>query len=310
MKSEHRHELKTNELERITSEWGHTFEHYLQDNLMLIGAGVVVIVLAVGGVLYWRSSTGVAGQQGWREFAAATKAADYANVADKFAGTPAGSWARLMEGEMELATGIRSSFTDRAAGRSDLKKSQENFEKLVNDKSDEIRERALFGLARSREALPGKDLSPSKVNDAAIEAYQRLVTEFSSSVYKDYAEGRIAVLKTGTAQDFYAWFEQQNPKPADREMPKDLIPPSPDETKTAPGTPFVAPKAPATAPTKSPSSGTGTTGSPKVEPPKAGTKPAPASASPAKPTAPSSSSKTPAADDGPAVPAPALPAGK
>src|ERR1700690_4570456 len=47
MKSEHRHELKTNELEKIASEWGHTFEHYLQDNLMLIGAGVVVIALVV-----------------------------------------------------------------------------------------------------------------------------------------------------------------------------------------------------------------------------------------------------------------------
>ncbi len=86
--------------------------------------------------------------------------------------------------------------------------------------------------------MPPKDLSPSKINDGAIETYQRLVTEFPISVYKDYAEARIAALKTGTAQDFYAWFEQQNPKPADREMPKDLIPPSPDETKTATGTPI------------------------------------------------------------------------
>jgi len=83
MKSEHRHELKTNELERIASEWGHSTERYIQDNWMLLAVAVVVILLGAGGVVYWRSSSGSAGQQGWREFASAAKAADYGNVADK-----------------------------------------------------------------------------------------------------------------------------------------------------------------------------------------------------------------------------------
>ncbi len=223
MKSEHRHELKTNELERIASEWGHTAEHYVQDNWMLLAVAVVAIAIGAGGLVYWRSSSGVAGQQGWREFASANKASDFGNIADKFPGTAAGSWARLMEGEIELSSGVRSSFTDRAAGRSDLKKAQENFEKLIADKAtpSDVMERALFGLARAKEALPDKNLGPSKIDDAAIEIYQRLLTEFPITIYKDYAESRIAALKTGTAQDFYAWFEQQNPKPADREMPKD-----------------------------------------------------------------------------------------
>jgi hypothetical protein len=308
MKSEHRHELKTNELERIASEWGHTAEHYVQENWMLLAAAVVAIAIGAGSLVYWRSSSGVAGQQGWREFASANKASDFGNVADKFPGTAAGSWARLMEGEIELNSGIRSSFTDRAAGRSDLKKAQENFEKLIADKAtpSDVMERALFGLARAKEALPDKNLGPSKVDDAAIETYQRLLTEFPISIYKDYSESRIAALKTGTAQDFYAWFEQQNPKPADREMPKDLIPPSPDETKTATGTPVRVPP-PATK-----------SGAPaKPESSKAGTKPSPSPTSPGKPSAPSSSgkppassSKTPAADEGPAFPAPSSPPAK
>lgn len=310
MKSEHRHELKTNELERIASEWGHSAEHYVHDNLWLLVVAAVAVALGAGGVVYWRSASGSAGQQGWREFAIASKTADYGNVADKYPGTVAGSWARLLEGEMELSNGIRSSFTDRAAGVSDLKKAEENFDKLVNDKSDDVRERALFGLARAKEALPPKSASPSKIDDAAIEAYQRLLTQFPLSVYKDYAEARVAALKTGTAQDFYAWFEQQNPKPADREMPKDLIPPSPDESKTATGTPLPTPKAPAAPPAKATSSTPGTTGPAKTEPPKASTKPAASTPSPAKSTSPASSSKTPATDDGPAVPAPAAPAGK
>jgi hypothetical protein len=293
MKSEHRHDLKTNELERIASELGHTAEHYVHDNWMLLAAAVVAILIGAGGVVYWRSSSGSAGQQGWREFASASKAADYGNVADKYSGSVAAAWARLLEGEMELNSGIRSSFTDRSAGRSDLQKAQENFEKLIADKAtpSDVIERALFGLARAKEALPPKDLSPSKINDGAIETYQRLVTDFPISVYKEYAEARIAALKTGTAQDFYAWFEQQNPKPADREMPKDLIPPSPDETKTATGTPIKTVPPPAT--TKAPGKGAAET--------------KPAAGSPAKPTAPAPASKKPATEEGPAMPLPASP---
>ncbi len=295
MKSEHRHELKTNELERLASELGHTAESYVQQNWMLLVAAVVVVALGVGGVVYWRSSSSVAGQQGWRDFASASKAADYGNVADKYSGSVAASWARLLEGEMELTSGIRSSFTDRAAGRSDLKKAEENFSKLIADKAtpSEVMERALFGLARAKEALPEKNLGPSKINDAAIETYQRLVTEFPISIFKDYAESRIAALKTGTAQDFYAWYEQQNPKPADREMPKDLIPPSPDESKTATGEPMKTPPA---------------SSAPKADT-NSGTKPA-AAPSPAKPAAPASSSKAPASDEGPKLPTPSTPPAK
>jgi hypothetical protein len=307
MKSEHRHELKTNELERIASEWGHTAEHYVQENWIVLVAAVVLVAISVGGVVYWRSASGVAGQQGWREFAAATKAADYGNVADKYPGTVAGSWARLMEGEFELSSGVRSSFTDRAAGRSDLKKAQENFEKLINDTAtpEDVVERAMFGLAEAKEALPEKDLGPSKVNDAAIDAYQRLATKFSAGVYKDISEARIAALKTGTAQDFYAWFDQQNPKPADREMPKDLIPPAPDESKTATGTPVktVPP------PTTKPKAIGGSTAPAKPESPKAEAKPAPPSSTKTSSTK-TGASKTSTPSEGPELPAPASPTTK
>ncbi len=305
MKSEHRHELKTNELERIASEWGHSTERYIQDNWMLLAVAVVVILLGAGGVVYWRSSSGSAGQQGWREFASAAKAADYGNVADKYSGSVPAAWARLLEGEMELNSGIRSSFTDRSAGRSDLQKAQENFEKLIADKAtpSDVMERALFGLARAKEALPPKDLSPSKINDGAIETYQRLVTEFPISIYKNYAEARIAALKTGTAQDFYAWFEKQNPKPADREMPKDLIPPSPDETKTATGAPMTVPPPAATKPAAGKAA-------PDTKP---ATETKPANGSSAKSAEPQSkqagkdTGKKPAADEGPTLPAPTSP---
>ncbi len=146
--------------------------------------------------------------------------------------TKVAPWARLREGEAELSSGIRLLFNDREAGRSDLKKAEESFEKLINDKQtpEEVRERALFGLGRCRESLPAKGAGAATINDPAIETYERLLKQFPESVYKDLVEARIAALRTGTAQDFSAWFETQNPKPADRAMPKDLsIPPLPED---------------------------------------------------------------------------------
>jgi len=232
MKSEHRHDLKTNELERIASDWGHASERYVQTHTNLLVAAAVVLVAVAIGVIYWRMSSGSYDRQGWRALSDAESTADYGTVADKYAGTKVAPWARLREGEAELSSGIRLLFTNRDAGRSDLKKAEENLEKLIGDKNapPEVVERALFGLARCRESLPEKKAGTSTINDPAIETYERLLKEFPDTVYKQLAESRIAALRTGSAQDFNAWFENQNPKPADRAMPKDLsIPPLPED---------------------------------------------------------------------------------
>ena len=135
MKSEHRHELKTNELERIASDWGHASERYLHEHTNQLIAGAVALVVLIIGVIYWRTSAGSYDSQGWRALSDAQSTADYGTVADKYAGTKVAPWARLQEGENELSSGVRLLFTDRDAGRSDLKKAEENFEKLINDKS-------------------------------------------------------------------------------------------------------------------------------------------------------------------------------
>lgn len=232
MKSEHRHELKTNELERIASEFGHATEHFLHQYRNQLIVAVVAVVIAAVGLLFWRNAAGAGDRQGWRALADARSAADFATVADKYPGTKVAAWARLQEAEAELYSGVQMMFTNRDAGNSELKKSRENFDKLIADRStpQDALERARFGLARCLEALPtDKTAPPSKINDPAIEAYERLLKEFPDTIYKPVAESRIAALRTATAQDFYAWFEVQNPKPADREMPKDLaVPPLPE----------------------------------------------------------------------------------
>ena len=293
MKSEHRHELKTNELERIASDWGHASERYLHEHTNLLIAGAVALVVLIIGVIYWRTSAGSYDSQGWRTLSDAQSTADYGTVADKYAGTKVAPWARLQEGENELSSGVRLLFTDRDAGRSDVKKAEENFEKLINDKSspDEVVDRALFGLARCRESMPPKDTGAGTINNPAIEVYERLLKR--DTPYKQLAEERIAALRTATAQDFNAWFALQNPKPADRAMPKDLsIPPLPEDFGPA-----------------SKSSGTATKAAPKSEKPATTGKSsptAPASGTSGKSAAPAPAKPNSKSQSGPALPAPTL----
>jgi hypothetical protein len=298
MKSEHRHELKTNELERIASDWGHASERYLHQHTNLLIAGAVALVVLIIGGIYWRTSAGSYDSQGWRALSDAQSTADFGTVADKYAGTKVALWARLQEGENELSSGVRLFFTDREAGRSDLKKAEENFEKLINDKSspDEIVDRALFGLAQCRESMPPKDTGAATINNPAIEVYERLLKR--DTPYKQLAEERIAALRTATAQDFNAWFALQNPKPADRAMPKDLsIPPLPEDFGPAGKSSGAATK-------------DVTKEAPKSEKPATPGKSSPAapttgkSAAPA-PAKPSSNPANSTPQNGPALPAPA-----
>jgi hypothetical protein len=172
----------------------------------------------------------------------------------------------------------------------DVKKAEENFEKLINDKSspDEVVDRALFGLARCRESMPPKDTSPGTINNPAIEVYERLLKR--DTPYKQLAEERIAALRTATAQDFNAWFALQNPKPADRAMPKDLsIPPLPEDFGPA-----------------SKSSGTTTKAAPKSEKPATTSKSSPAAPASGKSAAPAPAKPNSKSQSGPALPAPTL----
>src|SRR5579863_5197894 len=110
MKSEHRHELKTNELERIASEWGRVSEEYVHKHTNQILIAAAVVVVAIIALVYWRFSTGSVDTQAWQALSNASTPADFGTVADKYAGTPVAAWARLREGEAQLSSGIRLLF--------------------------------------------------------------------------------------------------------------------------------------------------------------------------------------------------------
>jgi hypothetical protein len=80
-----------------------------------------------------------------------------------------------------------------------------------------VREQALLGYAVTLETMSDGDTTE------AVAAYEKLLEEFPDSRLKGYAADRAASLKTGGAQDFYAWFHQLNPKPPERPGPQDQL---------------------------------------------------------------------------------------
>lgn len=211
MKSQQRHELKSHELQKLAAKISPVWEAYGNGILLVVAA-----IILVAGVAVWLvRSSNASVSAGWTRYAACRDAETYANVADDFPDTKVGAWARLKEAEAHLQSGVRLSFEHRPDGVSDLKKAKESFDKLLDAGSvpAAVRERGLYGLARCLEATSGRDTGP------AVKTYQKLLKEFPDSVYNGLAEERIENLKTGSAQEFYAWFHKQNPKRGDRANP-------------------------------------------------------------------------------------------
>lgn len=219
MKSEHRHDLQTNDLSKLLVQAEPFLEKYGRKIAVAVGA---VLVISIGYSI-WSSIQSSKETEAWTRLAAATATADFENVADEFPGTEVADWAWIHAAESHLQSGIRSSFTDRKAGVRELDQAKEQFQNLLETSSTlpPVRERALFGMARVEEATSNGDLTKS------IELYKKLIKEYPDSVFRKLAEARVkpvdgekvAVLDKADTQGFYKWFHAQNPKPGDRPGP-------------------------------------------------------------------------------------------
>ncbi len=239
MKSEERHRLQTNELKQVVQTTGSLLERHAT-TIVAVACGVLLVASAV---IWWMRQTTATSSAAWTLLENAEKTDDFTAIAEKYKATPAGDWAKLRESESFFRSGSDELFTQRELATSDLKRAREGFEHLltVAGASPIIRERAVWGVARCLESTSDADTT------LAIEAYERLLKEFPDTIYKPFAEDRIAALKTGGTKEFYAWFSKQNPTSADI-RPKDglhpFLPPAAageddgksnsDETKTPP----------------------------------------------------------------------------
>ena len=226
MKSEERHRLQEHDLQKLTAHAGEYWHRY--GNYVLIG--FLALCLVIAAAIYFLNFSDAQASAGWGEFRASGTAEDFENIAEDYSGTVVGAWARLQQAERHLQSGIRLLFTDRPAARDDLTQAREAFDEVLANQSapPQVRERALYGLARSLEALAGvqgdEGEKPAATLDEAIAAYEQLLKEFERTLYRPAAEERIADLKKQSTQQFYAWFQQQNPRPGDRRLPQDGLP--------------------------------------------------------------------------------------
>lgn len=215
MKSEERHQLRTNDLSVVTTKTVSFLEHHLEAVIAAACAVVVLIALAV----WWSQSSVSNNSAGWTMLDSATSADELGTVADRFKGKLPGQWAQLKMLEQDLQIALPQMFTNRELALAGLKTALEGFEKLAADKTAPatIKERSLWGIAQCMEATC--DGNTSKV----VEAFNRLLAEYPETIFKSVAEERVANLKKPEAESFFAWFSKENPKPVDA-RPEDFKP--------------------------------------------------------------------------------------
>jgi hypothetical protein len=213
MKSDHRHELQTNELAKYLDKIVAVVNAH--GNAITVGICVVTLLLVVG--IFWYRSIDDMAARSWAALDLARTPEDMQDVAEGHASADAGLWARLVEGELRLEQGVQSMFLNERTGKEQLQSARASFEALLANKKSppEVRERALFGLGRVQESV-----STGDSNDA-LAAYEQLLKEFPGSYYAADVRQRIDALKKGSTQEFYQWFASfERPKPVEK-GPKD-----------------------------------------------------------------------------------------
>lgn len=205
---------------------------YLEKYGTKIALGLAAILLVVAAWTWFSKRSMAQASVGWGVMGSARSPEDFSEVFKDYPDSSAAVWARLRAGEGYLARGLGSSFTERDAAEKDYQNARDSFEFLL-DKSgtpDVVRERSLWGMARLEEATSSEDTS------AAVAAYEKLISDFPESVYKDLSEERIEELKSASSKKFYAWFSKQ-----DRSLADDLLGPKDPPATPAIGEPGVMP---------------------------------------------------------------------
>ena len=216
MKSEHRHELQTNDLGKLAKKGAHYIDQH--GNRLMTIISVSAVVLAIG-IYVFRSRANE------RNNASIELSMALANgkpevlhdVWNRYQNTVSGYWALVHEGEARLKEGVEGTFRNLDRGTEDVKKAQEAFQLVVSASGvpKDIRERALIGLARAQESNP-----EGKEGDA-VKSYELFVKEFPRSIYLSDAESRISVLKGEKGREFYSWFAKYTRPVIEEKRPRD-----------------------------------------------------------------------------------------
>lgn len=206
MKSERRHELERNQLLVWLLETSERIKPYTN---MILGAILVLLLAVLAATLWGRYNQGQSGGA-WDEYFAALNSMDRTaleTVAQKHRGTTAAQWALITLGDLRLDSGCNLLFVNKTSANLELRKAVESYQAALDQATiPALQERAIYGLARAREAQG--DLEP------ALKAYGDLVERWPKGTYHEIANERIADLKSKSTRAFYDKFAKYDPKPA------------------------------------------------------------------------------------------------
>jgi|GEM_PF-1017739 len=225
MKSQQRHELRTNEL---ADRLGKSLER-IRPHLRQIGAAAAILVVVVGTLLMvWRYQT-ARRERAWTDYFQAYALRDgqaLQEVALLHDGQTAALWARQAAGDVQLATGAGDLFVDRRQAEVKLREAEDNFLAVEQGAGQHplLQRRAQYGLAQVYESLA--DL------ERAREYYLRVAEAEPQTALGRAAARRAEELGHDSLQRWYAWFERQEPPEPDPQA--DVLPQVPDDLDTLP----------------------------------------------------------------------------
>ncbi|MFO1005974.1 MAG: hypothetical protein U0929_08445 [Planctomycetaceae bacterium] len=288
------------------AHWFTDLQRKIEPHTNKIVLAVILATIGIVGYQVINRSAAARTSEAWSKYATCTTAESFEDLADDNAGSEVEAWARLEAARKYVEAGVRLSLTNRKSSDENLNNGKTQLDKLLNAPtiSEDVREQALSQLAVCLEALSDGDEKP------AIEAYEKLLSQFPDSHYAGWAKHRVEELKKPVTSEFYAWFRKAQPAPPERPKPQDAKPGEvpniqlTPETKPAEGTP-PATEAPKTEekPAETPAA-PATPESPAVEKPAE----APSAEKPAETPAAPATEKPAEAPAAPAAPAAETPA--
>ena len=222
MKSQDRHKLQQNELAGWIARTYTVIKPY--SNAILAVVLLVAVIVGLWG--WWKRQSAVEASAGWDQLFAAMdngRIVELGKIAEQNPNNEVGLWATVLAGDLHLANGCQELFANKAAASQDLQKALEEYTKVRGEtRNAQLRERAVFGLARTYEALSGTRQSQGEM-DKAVRSYRELVDQWKDGPYYALAKERLAELGTSDAKSFYDKFAHYDPQP---KFSPPLTPPS------------------------------------------------------------------------------------
>jgi predicted negative regulator of RcsB-dependent stress response len=205
----HRHQLEKNLLADWLSEKMEQLKPY---SMQLAVAGVLIVVGAIGAVVYFGWESG-ASARAWEQFYAAfgeSKSEEALKAAidnEKVKGTPAELWARLAYADTQLQAATLQYAEDRAKAKLATSQAEKTLKEIEGRTSDPaLLIRAHFALGRVYE-------SQNKL-DEARKSFQKVVDLGKETPLGEEAQSALKRLDPkGEVAELLAWLDKQEIKP-------------------------------------------------------------------------------------------------